>query len=52
MDDKDAFLEKQMGHKFYRPAPRENCNLDSIDCCSVYFGFVFGCVDKVDPVTG
>ena len=21
MDDKDAFLEKQMGHKFYRPVP-------------------------------
>jgi hypothetical protein len=24
--------------------------LVSIDCYSVWFDFVFGCVDKVDPV--
>jgi hypothetical protein len=26
--------------------------LVSIDCYSVWFGFVFGCVDKFDPVAG
>jgi hypothetical protein len=31
---------------------RENCNLVSIDCYSVWFGFVFGCADKFDPVAG
>jgi hypothetical protein len=28
----------------------ENCNVVSIDCYSVWFDFVFGCVDKFDPV--
>jgi hypothetical protein len=54
MDDDHPFLEKQMGHKPYGRVPRfgKNCNLVSIDCYSVWFGFVFGCVDKFDPVAG
>ena len=51
MDDDHPFLEKQIGHKPYGHVPKvgKNCNLVSIDY-SVWFGFVFGCVDKFDPV--
>jgi hypothetical protein len=45
MDDDHPFLEKQMGHKPYG-------HVVSIDCYSVWFGFVFGCADKFDPVAG
>ena len=52
MDDDHPYLEKQMGHKPYGHMPKvgENCNRVSIDCYSVWFGFVFGCVGKFDPV--
>ena len=52
MDDDHPFLEKRMGHKLYGQCAKvgENCNLVSIDCHSVWFDFVFGCVGKIDPV--
>jgi hypothetical protein len=52
MDDDHPYLGKKMGHKPYGHVPRlgENCNLVSIDCYSQWFAFVFGCVDKFDPV--
>ena len=51
MDDDHPHLEKQLGHKPLRRCAKvgENCNLVSIDCYSVWFGFVFGCVHKFDP---
>ena len=52
MDDDHPHLEKQLGHKPLRRCAKvgENCNLASIDCCSLWFDFVFGCVGKFDPV--
>jgi hypothetical protein len=51
MDDDHPHLEKDGSQALRRCAKvGENCILVSIDCCSVWFGFVFGCVDKFDPV--
>ena len=51
MDDDRPFLEKNGDINLTEMCQGwENCNLVSIDCNSVWFDFVFGCVGQIDPV--
>ena len=51
MDDDRPYFENEWDITLQRcPDARKNCNLASTGRCSVWFGFVYGCAHKFDPV--